>query len=60
MKGTAMLTSIRMPPELVNELKTLAAKETARTGETVTWARLVREAARGLIKAAKGRRSKGR
>ncbi len=57
---TTMLTSIRMPQELVTELKTLAEQETARTGERVTWAKLLREAARGLIKAAKGQRSKRR
>jgi hypothetical protein len=49
----SLVTSIRMPPGLLEELKTLARQETARTGETVTWAKLLREGARRTLREAK-------
>ena len=52
------MTSIRMPPELLAELKALAQQETARTGETVSWAKLLRQAARRLVQEAKRRSPK--
>jgi hypothetical protein len=50
-----VLTSIRMPPELLAELKALAREETARRGESVSWAKLVREGARRTLQQAKKR-----
>jgi hypothetical protein len=50
------LTSIRLPRDLVAELKALAQRETTRTGETVTWARLLRDAARRTVEQAKAQR----
>jgi hypothetical protein len=50
---TSVLTSIRLPAALLGDLKTLAKQETLRTGERVTWARLLRDGARHLLKEAK-------
>jgi hypothetical protein len=47
------LTSIRLPVTLLDELRDLARQETQRTGETVTWARLLRDGARRLLKDSK-------
>ncbi len=50
-----VLTSIRMPPELLAELRALAREESVRRGEQVTWARLLREGARRTLQLAKKR-----
>jgi hypothetical protein len=50
---TSVLSSIRMPVQLLDDLKALARAETERTGETVTWARLLRDGARQLLKGMK-------
>jgi hypothetical protein len=54
----SVLTSIRLPTALLNELKTLAQEETERTGERVTFARLLRDGARHLVQEAKRRKPK--
>jgi hypothetical protein len=57
-----ILTSIRLPPEMLKELRALAKKESHRRGEQVSWAGLLREAATNLLKRAKSgpRRPTGR
>jgi hypothetical protein len=48
-----MLMSLRMSPEMVAELKDLATAESARRGEFVSWAKLMRESAARTLKKAK-------
>lgn len=50
---STLLLSIRMRPEMLAALKTLAARESARRGEAVSWARIVREAAARTLEEAK-------
>jgi predicted DNA-binding protein len=52
---SSVLTSIRMPPELLKDLKALARRESLRRGESVSWAELVREAARRTLQQKKKR-----
>jgi hypothetical protein len=47
------ITSIRLPPQLLADLKALARNESVRRGEFVSWARLVREEAAKALKRAK-------
>jgi hypothetical protein len=52
-----LLMSLRMSPEMLADLKALAARESVRRGEFVSWARLVREAAARTLAEAKQERS---
>jgi Arc/MetJ-type ribon-helix-helix transcriptional regulator len=52
---SSILTSIRMPPELLKDLKALARQESVRRGESVSWAELVREGARRTLQQKKKR-----
>lgn len=52
-------TSIRMPRKLLDDLKALAATESARRGRCISWSRLVRASATKLVRAAKERVTTG-
>jgi hypothetical protein len=62
----SVIAAIRMPPDMLEELKTLAMHESLRRGEVVSWAKLVRESAARLLEqdetvkqGASGRRATG-
>jgi hypothetical protein len=50
---STLLLSLRMEPEMLAALKTLAARESVRRGEVVSWARIVREAAARTLEEAR-------
>jgi len=54
----SILTAIRIQPELLQELKALAKRESERRGEYVSWAKLVRESAARMLKKATARDQK--
>jgi hypothetical protein len=57
-KMCSVLTAIRIQPELLQELKALARRESERRGEFVSWAKLVRESAVRMLKKATARDQK--
>jgi hypothetical protein len=50
---STVLTGIRLPPEMLNDLKAVAKQESERRGEYVSWARLLRECAAYVLKRAR-------
>jgi hypothetical protein len=49
------LLSLRLSPEMLADLKAIAARESARRGEFVSWAKVMRDSAARTIRKAKKR-----